>query len=140
MFNSENDCQVTLCSYKPEQRNEIVLVLSSEHHDAHVPEANNPKLKPEMILDYNSRKGGVDSADQLIAEYSCERPTRRWPMKIFFSIINVAAVNAYKLFIMNNPGWGMSRNPAIEGVSGTFTGTDMANDYQSNRNYSQHAP
>jgi len=50
-------------------------LLSTEHHSAEVnPEVKN---KPQMILDYNATKGGVDTADKMIGNYTCQRATRR---------------------------------------------------------------
>lgn len=98
-----------MVSYKPEARKDVVVLLSTEHHDDAIPPMGNPKMKPTIVLDYNSRKGGVDAADQLVAEYSCQRPSKRWPMKIFFALLDVAAMNAYKVFIHENPNFGLSR-------------------------------
>lgn len=77
VFNNENNQAVTIVSCKPEARKEIVLLLSTEHHDDEVPQLQNSKQKPAIMLEYNSRKGGVDAADQLVGEYTCQRPTRR---------------------------------------------------------------
>lgn len=67
--------------------------MSSMHHEVcDDPNSN----KPEIITLYNHTKGGVDSLDQKIANYSSSRGTRRWPMAIFFTIVDVAAgVNSF---------------------------------------------
>lgn len=68
-------------------------MISSMHHSVHVDEQTK---KPEIIALYNSTKGGVDGLDHKIANYSSNRRTRRWPMAIFFTIIDVSAgVNAF---------------------------------------------
>jgi hypothetical protein len=54
---------VTLCSYVP-KKNKAVLLLSSMHHDAEVSTAEHKE--PQIILDYNSTKGGVDNLDKLV--------------------------------------------------------------------------
>lgn len=84
---------MTLLSYVPKQ-NKAVLMISSMHHSVHVDEQTK---KPEIIALYNSTKGGVDGLDQKIANYySSNRRTRRWPMAVFFTIIDVSAgVNAF---------------------------------------------
>lgn len=51
-----------------------------------------------MITFYNATKGGVDSADQLCGEYNCARNTRRWPMVIFYGVLNVAGINASVIY------------------------------------------
>ncbi len=48
-----------------------------------------------MILLYNKTKIGVDMMDQMVDDYISRRQTRRWPMRIFYNIIDIAALNAY---------------------------------------------
>lgn len=85
---------LTLLSYVP-KTSKAVILLSSMHHGEDVDEISG---KPEMIAEYNRTKGGVDTVDQLCANYCCSRRTKRWPMVIFFCIINISAgVNGYIL-------------------------------------------
>ena len=58
-----------------------------------------------MILDCNASKGAVDTLDQLIGTYTCKRKTNRWPMIIFYNIIDTSAYNAFVLWREINPGW-----------------------------------
>lgn len=93
---------ISMVSYIP-KKNRMVHLLSSQHNDDQVfPEHNN---KPQMIVDYNNTKGGVDNADKLIREYSCTRRTARWPYRLFLNIIDICALNAFVVFIENNPDW-----------------------------------
>lgn len=65
------------------------------------PETN----KPEIILDYNMTKGGVDTVDQMCGSYNVSRVNKRWPLQLFFSFMNVAGINAFvlhKLSMDNN--------------------------------------
>ena len=50
--------------------------------------------KPNIILHYNDTKGGTDTFDQLCHAYSVTRRTNRWPMRIFFGMLDQAAVNS----------------------------------------------
>ena len=50
---------------------------------------------PEVILFYNSTKGGVDVVDQMIDAYRAKVALNRWPMVVFYTIIGVAALNAW---------------------------------------------
>lgn len=63
--------------------------------------------KPEIILDYNATKGGVDTVDQMCGTYAVKRISRRWPLIIFFSIMDMAGINAQILFNsnLNNPNY-----------------------------------
>lgn len=51
--------------------------------------------KRDMILDYNISKGGVGSVDKLCAAYNCARTTKKWPMVIFYALLNVAGINSF---------------------------------------------
>jgi len=50
-------------SYVP-KKNRVVVLLSSMHHDNAVNAEQ--KNKPQIVLDYNDTKDGVDTADQLV--------------------------------------------------------------------------
>lgn len=50
---------------------------------------------PEIIHFYNQTKGGVDVFDQMCAHNSCSRKTKRWPLCLFYGMINSACLNAY---------------------------------------------
>jgi hypothetical protein len=101
------DRHLTLVSYVPKKRKAVIL-LSSMHHDKDVNEQN--KKKPEIILYYNSTKGGVDRMDQMIRTYSSRRKIKRWPMTFFFNMIDVAAVAAFIIWIVKNPMWNHGRS------------------------------
>ena len=71
-----------------------LMILSSCHHNPSVIEKN----KTELQMFYNATKGGVDTFDQLCSLTSCIRKTRRWPLCLFFGMLNIAMVNAHILF------------------------------------------
>jgi len=55
--------------------------------------------------------GAVDAFDQEVGYYTCARKTRRWPMRLFFFILNTACLNAFVLWIIKKSGkeaWSMS--------------------------------
>ncbi|KAJ4431068.1 hypothetical protein ANN_19661 [Periplaneta americana] len=56
---------------------------------------------PEIIEFYNSTKGGVDMFDQMCSTYSCNRKTQRWPLCVFYGIINSSCLNAYVILRHN---------------------------------------
>jgi hypothetical protein len=45
----------------------------------------------------------VDTADLLIAEFSCQRPIRRWPVKLFLQVVDMACLNSYLTWTDINP-------------------------------------
>ncbi|KAK9688188.1 Transposase IS4 [Popillia japonica] len=46
---------------------------------------------PEINAFYNSTKSGVDAVDEKTSKYSCSRRTRRWPMAIFYRIVDMCS-------------------------------------------------
>ncbi|XP_050064468.1 piggyBac transposable element-derived protein 4-like [Aphis gossypii] len=87
---------MTLVSYKP-KANKIVSVISTMHNDDSI-DTDCARSKPEMIKFYNSTKGGVDTVDQMKGKYSVSRNSRRWPLKIFFSVLNIAGINSQIIY------------------------------------------
>ena len=82
-----------ILSYCP-KKNYVVTLLSSMHSQPSVDQTSISK-KPEVILFYNKTKGGVDTLDQMARTYSCKRMTRRWPLVIFYNMLNISAINAF---------------------------------------------
>lgn len=84
------DGPLTLVSYKPKP-SKMVFLLSSCDEDAVINESNG---KPEMILFYNETKRGVDTFDQMCSSMSSNRKTNRWPMAVFYSMLNIVGLLA----------------------------------------------
>ncbi|KRZ08871.1 PiggyBac transposable element-derived protein 4 [Trichinella zimbabwensis] len=103
-FAFSEDC--TIVSYVP-KKNKNVLVLSTMHNDTRVSDGKGSK--PDIILHYNNTKGGVDNLDKMTSTYSCQRKTVRWPLVIFYNIIDVSAYNAYVLWTEKHPTWNAGR-------------------------------
>ena len=88
-----------------------VLCLSSAHTmtrtEVTVRSKNgvNVRAKPDVILDYNKNKTGVDRSDQMIAYYPFKRKQLKWWKKLFFHFMMMAATNAFVLY-------RETRNPA----------------------------
>lgn len=90
---------VTLCSYVP-KKNKAVILLSTMHSDAAV--NDDGKRKPHMISYYNKYKTGVDTMDQMVTRYTTHRRTQRWPLAMFFNILDVGALASYIIYYENN--------------------------------------
>jgi hypothetical protein len=93
---------LTMVSYAP-KKNKAVILLSTMHHDATV--SSTEGKKPEIILEYNRTKGGVDNLDRLIRAATTKRKSNRWPMVVFFDILDVGAVAAYNIWCLEHPQW-----------------------------------
>ena len=57
--------------------------------------------KQEIIDFYNSTKCGVDVFDQMSANMSCSRKTRRWPLCIFYGMLNTSLINPWVIYKEN---------------------------------------
>lgn len=90
---------LTLVSYIPKS-NKVVLLLSSMHEGDEIHPVTG---KPSIIMDYNTCKGGVDTVDEMKGSYSVARNSRRWPLTIFFSLLNIATINSQVIYRFNNP-------------------------------------
>lgn len=97
LFGFQKD--ITMVSYTT-KKNKCVILLSTAHDDDKLdPETN----KPEIIMDYNRFKGGVDTVDQLCGNYTVSRKTNRWTLAFFFSLQNIAGINAQILLNYADP-------------------------------------
>lgn len=93
----------TLVSYVPQNKSnkKNVLVISSMHHDGIIDNESGTKKKPEIITYYNKTKVGVDIVDKMCSTYNVARNTRRWSMVVFFSMLNIAGINAQVIYLGN---------------------------------------
>lgn len=94
IFLYDSHTKQQLISYCP-KKGKVVLLASTMHYKADVSEETK---KPVAIEFYNETKGGVDSFDQMCKNYSCSRRTRRWPMAIFYGLLNAAGINAFVIW------------------------------------------
>lgn len=92
------DGDKTLVSYKAKS-NKVVFVLSTIHDQPNIEETTG---KPEIIHFYNSTKGAVDTVDHMCSNMCVNRKTKRWPLCIFYNMLNLSTINAYAVHISNN--------------------------------------
>jgi hypothetical protein len=85
------------------------------HHDKKIDEATGDARKPEIISFYNTTKGGVDVVDQICSNYDVSRNSRRWPLTVFFSMMNIAAINA-QVLLFSNTGSIMKRREFLKNL------------------------
>ena len=129
LFGHRENC--TLVSYMP-KRNKNVLLISSMHDDSCIDEETG---KPEIIMAYNATKGGVDTLDKLCETYNCARGTNRWPMVVFYSLMNAAGINSYVIYTQNNSDAKVSRRKFLETLS-----YDLMKDHLSRRAVTENLP
>ncbi|ELP87059.1 hypothetical protein EIN_463820 [Entamoeba invadens IP1] len=109
IFFSKGNCK--LISYFNEKK-KLVLVLSTCHEkneievveqDVFIGKEKMTIHKPQPILDYNHKMGGVDTVDQMTRYYTCRRRTNRWNIRALYDMIDIAALNAYKTYSNYHP-------------------------------------
>lgn len=100
--------ELTIVSYVPKKR-KTVLDLSSFHHDSTIDTDTDYKKKPEIITFYNSTKGGVDTVDEMCGRYDTGSSCKRWPLAIFFYMLNITGINSQIIYIANNPNIKIKR-------------------------------
>jgi len=92
----------TLLSVAP-KKNKRVVFLFTTHSEKKREEDTG---KEEINVFYNQENGGVDSHDQMCSLCTTARKTNRWPMRLFYGIIDSAAFNAFVIFTENVPNFG----------------------------------
>lgn len=97
----------TLLSQKV-KNNKVVCLLSTMHKANAI---SNTSGKPVMIEHYNETKYGVDTFDQMCSTMSCSRKTKRWPLCVFYGMINMATINS---FVVLNRAQCARGNPGIK--------------------------
>ncbi|XP_066517805.1 uncharacterized protein [Hoplias malabaricus] len=84
----------TLTVYAP-RKNKLVCILSTMHQQVQI--VNGHKRKPNTVTDYNHMKSGVDM-DQMVRAYSVRAGTCRWPVAVFYNMLDLAVMNSHILY------------------------------------------
>ena len=80
--------------YKKVKTTKHVAVMTTVHNSFSTVEDE----KTEAHMYYNASKGGVDAFDRMCAESSTSRKTRRWPLCVFYGLINIATNNSWIIY------------------------------------------
>jgi hypothetical protein len=124
LFGYSKNLMIT--SYVP-RKNKNVILVSSMHNQGVIDTDSGDQNKPEIITFYNSTKGGVDVVDELKGEYSVSRVSCRWPLTIFFSLMNIAGINS-QIIYRENTGNVITRRNYLRSL-----GRDLAKEFMINR-------
>ena len=87
--------QLNLVRYQAKPK-KTVCVLSTQHKGNRT--QVDGKKKPESVIYYNNNKYGVDILDSMCRQMSTKAGCRRWPLAVFYNILDFAAVNAWIIF------------------------------------------
>lgn len=107
-----------------------VILVSSMHHQKCFDEENN---KPEIISYYNLTKGGVDSLDQKCSVYSSSRRSQRWPLTIFYRMLDIASVNAFVLYNSYKNNIKINRAEFLKKLAFALVEPEMERRYENKR-------
>lgn len=75
-----------LCSFCPKAGRVVLLLSTAGHGEDQHSESN----KQQIIEDYNMNKSGMDIFNEIIKNRTCQRKTRRWPLRTFYFLIDVS--------------------------------------------------
>jgi len=87
---------ITLTSYQGKVKKNVII-LSTMHSGVLVDQTAEKKT-PDTVKYYNDTKCGVDVVDQMSRKYSVRAGTRRWPVHVFYNVLDLAMINAHALF------------------------------------------
>lgn len=92
-----------ILSYVSKKNKNVLLVSSMHLEDNSIDQNSGLEQKPNIITFYNETKAGVDVVDELCGTYSVSRKTNRWPLILFYRIIQyIAGINSQIVFTANN--------------------------------------
>ncbi|XP_015376737.1 PREDICTED: uncharacterized protein LOC107171020 [Diuraphis noxia] len=120
---------LTLLSYEPKP-NKAVLLISSMHNQKGF---DNDVQKPEIISYYNSTKGGVDALDEKCSVYSAGRRTRRWPLAIFYRLLDISSVNSYVLYNSFKNNETMTRADYLKSLAFELVSPELERRFENTR-------
>lgn len=92
-----------LIAIKYKDKRDIYMI--STFHDATFGPTNKycrdtglPKMKPEIIIDYNKKKGIVDNTDMMLHSIQCMRKNKMWQKKLGIHLIDLCMLNAHVVY------------------------------------------
>lgn len=68
-------------------------------------------------ITWNKTNEETDTFDQLCSDYSTARRTRRWPLRMFFAMLDFALINSFILYQLNSENESLNRLKFIQNLS-----------------------
>ena len=75
------------------------------------------KDKTEVNMYYNAAKGGVDAFDMMCGASSTNRKTLRWPLCIFYGLLNIIMNNSWIIFMSNPANKGCEKYDFLQDMA-----------------------
>ncbi|XP_043529513.1 piggyBac transposable element-derived protein 4-like isoform X2 [Frieseomelitta varia] len=108
--------EATIVSYIPKKNRNVLLISTLHVEDNSISISNGTEQKPQIISFYNNTKVGVDTVDELCGTYSTSRKSNRWPLVIFFRILDIAGINSQTIYNNNKPRANLKRNKYLQKI------------------------
>lgn len=70
--------------------------------------------QPKTIHNYNMSMGGVDLSDRMISFYRISTRTKKWPVRVLFHFIDLAIVNSWLEYRLDQKALGHRRNQIMD--------------------------
>jgi hypothetical protein len=121
-FFEKNSLHLTMYEAK---KSKMVVILSTLHRGASR-QSSTTKQKPDSVLYYNTNKCGVDLLDSMCRAMTTKAGCRRWPLAVFYNILDLAAVNAWIIY-RKATGKQMSRREYLLALSQELTKINTPN-------------
>ena len=92
------------------KKKKSVCLLSTMHQKVEI--VDTQKQKPNTVVDYNHFKCAVDITDQKSRNYSVRAGTRRWPMTVYYNLLDMACTQHVQdpKEVANCSCWSLQRN------------------------------
>ena len=87
---------------------------------------------------YNSTKGGVDAFDKIVADGSVARKTARWPMTIFYGMINISVANAWIIFNSRSHGRRYDKHDFMHDMAYSLASDHAKERYRTTKRIDRH--
>ena len=107
--------ETTIVSYIPKKNRNVLLISTLHVENNSINTSNGTEQKPQIISFYNNTKVGVDTVDELCGTYSTSRKGNRWPLVIFFRILDIAGINSQTIY-NNKPTPNLKRNKYFQEI------------------------
>lgn len=85
--------EISLVSYTTAKKDNVLLISTAHATDACAILTNTPIV----VHDYNQNTAEDSSLETTLSTFSCARPSNSWPMLLFYNIINIAGLAAFRL-------------------------------------------
>lgn len=99
------DNEKTLVSYVPVSNKAMILISTLHKDDSNDEETGRPKI----LNFFEKTKDNVPHFVQLCQNYTTARKTRRWPLRVFYGMLDQSAINAMIIYSMINLEWKVDR-------------------------------